>query len=176
MKHAVKLKININKDDISINSDYMKIVVASFYRYNRGFSYVCTEFKNMDICASDGMSLIEIECKISKSDLKNELKKIKHSYYNFKKRNNRIVIPNQYYIAITKDMFKDKECVEIINKLNDKYGIIVVESWKYISFEKYAKKLHDKNINEKKLQEIIARLSSENIILRKHVYDYKTYL
>lgn len=173
MKHIVKLKININKDDLTINSDYMKIVVASFYRYNRGFKYVCTEFKKIDVCASEGSSLIEIECKISKSDLKKELKKKKHDYYSFKKKRKSVIIPNKYYIAITQEMAKDKECFEIINKLNDKYGIIVVESWRCISFEKYAKKLHDDIIKIDDKDKIISRLSSENITLRKKLYDFK---
>lgn len=173
MKHIVNLKININKDDLIIDSNYMKIVVASFYRYNRGYKYVCTEFEKKDVCASNGETLVEIECKISKADLKKELKKKKHDYYSFKKKRRSFTIPNKFYIAITKEMFRDKECIEIIEKLNDNYGIIVVESWRNISFEKYAKKLHDNKININKKDNIVARLSSENIILRKQVYDLK---
>lgn len=63
------------KREIVVNSDFMKIMVASHYRYKLNYRYTCTEFDYMDICACNGRSLIEIECKITKSDLKNEIKK-----------------------------------------------------------------------------------------------------
>lgn len=163
---------------IVINSDYMKIIVASYYRYIRGYAYTCTEFKNMDVCASDGKVLIEVECKISKADLKNELKsstKIKkHKYYSEGKIKTK-PIPNKYYIAITEDMSKDKECFDIINSINSDYGIIIVKGFRPIDFiiKKHAKKLHANNISEKNKLYIVKRCSSESISLRKKVYDLK---
>ena len=34
MKHRVKI-FDIKQDDMIVDSDYMKIIVASFFRYNR---------------------------------------------------------------------------------------------------------------------------------------------
>lgn len=161
-----------------INSDYMKIIVASYYRYKRGYDYTCTEWNNMDVCACDGKNIIEIECKITKSDLKKELtsktKIKKHKYY-LEVNHKREYIPNKYYIAITSKMYQDKECLEIINKINPKYGVIEISnnSNEPFIFRKHAKKIHDKNITDKEKKLIIKRISSENILLRIKLYKSK---
>ena len=38
MKHRVKI-FDIKQDDMIVDSDYMKIIVASFFRYNRQCKY-----------------------------------------------------------------------------------------------------------------------------------------
>ena len=66
---------------IEKNSDYLKIIVASYFRFRRNCDVVCTEFEmspknRADVVAvKDGM-LIEVECKTSKADLKNEFSKL----------------------------------------------------------------------------------------------------
>ena len=62
------------KTQIIKNSDYMKIVIASLYRFVLNYKYTTTEFDLKDVCACNKNYSVEIECKISKSDLKNELK------------------------------------------------------------------------------------------------------
>lgn len=163
----------LNKGEIIVNSDFMKIVVASHYRYRLNYRYTCTEYNFMDICACNGRSLIEIECKISKNDLKNEAKKEKHSYYAGKRKSKYVFVPSRYYIAITRDMYKDKEVIDFINKLNPNYGIIVVENWKEPTFVKEAKWINKEKVSEKIKDSIVARISSENLTLRKKIYDYK---
>lgn len=168
MKHTVKI-FEI-KNDCIVNSDCIKIAVAAFFRYNRGNEFTAIEFQRMDVCSVHDDILTEVEIKISKSDLKNELKsptkKKKHSAYkNNTKRKNKIN-PNMFYFAITRELYKDKECVEIINNLNDNYGIMVINDIKHIDIVKYPKKLHSGKISQKFKDKIVARLSSDNIVQR----------
>lgn len=161
-----------------INSDYMKIIVASYYRFKRQYKYTCTEFEFMDICACNASTMIEVECKISKSDLKKEFKKPKHNKYRqaSKTRDFKGMIPNRYFVAITTRLSQDLEVLDLINKLNPKYGIMVVDDLDHYNgpvIIKQAKKLHDKEPDTKTMEYIVARLSSENIGLREKVYKLK---
>lgn len=165
--------LRVGSREIVVNSDYMKIVVASHYRYKLSYKYVCTEFDFMDVCACNGRSLIEIECKISKSDLKKEIKKPKHLYYSGQKKSKYAIIPNKYYIAITKEMSEDEEVLDFIEKLNPNYGIIAIKSWRDILFYKNAKTLKKEAVTDKIKEGIVARISSENLTLRKKIYDIK---
>ena len=106
-------------------------------------------------------------------NMKKELKKHKHLYYCGKTKSRYVVIPNKYYIAITYDMYKDKEVLDFIEELNPNYGIIVIKSWRDISFYKNAKNLHKEKVSDKIKENIVARISSENLVLRKKIYDNK---
>lgn len=175
MKHRVQI-FDIEQGDKIVNSDYMKIIVASFFRYNRQCKYTAIEFQRMDVCAVSNDNLIEIECKISKSDLKKELtsptKKKKHRTYKTYSKSNR-AIPNSYYFAIPRYMYADEECIRIIRQIDDRYGIIIVDDWLHIDIVKYAKKLHDKPIEQKFKENIVARISSDNITQRINKYMKK---
>ena len=168
MKRIIKI-FDVDSDCI-VNSDCMKIAVAAFFRYNRGCEFTAIEFQRMDVCAISNDLLTEIEIKISKNDLKNELKsqtkRMKHQAYkeNLKRRNK--INPNMFYFAITKELYEDKECLEIIEKFNENYGIIVVEDIEHLDIVKYPKKLHESKIIQKFKDKITARLSSDNIVQR----------
>lgn len=177
MKHRVQI-FDIKKDDMIVDSDYMKIIVASFFRYNRQCKYTAIEFQRMDICAISNNTLVEIECKISKKDLKNELtsktKIAKHNRYKNNYSTKYHVVPNSYYFAIPRELYNDKECVEIINSIDERYGIIVVDDWLHIDIVKYAVKLHDKKIPANIKDNISARISSDNIMQRIKHYKKKS--
>ena len=83
-------------------------------------------------------------------------------------------MPNSYYFAIPRELYKDKECVNIINSINEKYGIIVVDDWLHIDIVKYAVKLHDKKIPANIKDNISARISSDNIMQRIKHYKKKS--
>lgn len=155
------------------NSDYFKIVVASYFRFVSHYIYTCTEYEYMDVCACNSNYITEIECKISRSDLKKELLKDKHEYYSFSKKSKHVIVPNRYYIAIPFDMYDD-ETKDFINELNPLYGIMVVkDNEDYPIIVKEAKKLHNEKVSPKILEEIIRRMSSENISLRKKLVKLK---
>lgn len=161
------------KREIVVSSDMMKIVVAGYYRFTRQYKYTCTEYNHFDICACDGKTLIEIECKISKSDLKRETQKVKHKYYSGEKHSKYKIIPNKYFFCITRKMYEDNECISFIKELNPNYGIFIVDNWRQPIMVKQAKKLQDKDISDKIKEDIVMRISSENINLRKKIYDIK---
>ena len=131
----------------------------------------------MDVIAVNDKGLsVEIECKLSKKDLKNEFitpqKKIKHfDFYNFKKRSKYHYVPNYYYIMISKDMAKDEEILELVTQLNPNYGLMIENGIKESPIiKKSAKKLHDKVIPSEVLSKIYQRICNDNIALRREKY------
>lgn len=165
------------KTQIIKNSDYMKIVIASLYRFVLNYKYTTTEFDLKDVCACNKNYSVEIECKISKSDLKNELKsktKIKkHNAYANPTKKYYHWIPNRFYYAITDEMAQDPEIFDIINQINPKYGIFICSDWGNPREFKVAKKLHNEKVSQAFIEELVARCSSENINLRKDNYILK---
>ena len=73
-------------------------------------------------------------------------------------------------------MYEDEECVKFIEKLNPKYGIMVVGELGQIFIKKGAMFLHKEKLQERDKERIIARLSSENICLRQKLYDIRNEL
>lgn len=161
------------KREIKITSDFMKIVVASYYRFRLHYYHTCTEYDFMDVCCCNGKKLVEIECKISKSDLKKDKEKKKHLYYCGQKKSKYATVPNRFYYCITRKMYEDKECVQFIEDLNPNYGIFIVENWREPIRVKEAKNLHTNNVTQKLIEDIIKRITSENIGLRKKLYAIK---
>ena len=158
-----------------INSESMKIVLAYYFRYILHYKYACTEFKFMDVFVSNGENSIEIECKTSKQDLKNEIKnkKNKHKLYSGKQLTSQF-IPNEYYICMTQELYNDPEATKIVNKINKKYGIVVIyPNDPMPCVKKYAEKLNNKKITKNITDKIIERLSSENIGLRMSLYELR---
>lgn len=163
---------------IEKNSDYLKIIVASYFRFRRNCDVVCTEFEmspknRADVVAvKDGM-LIEVECKTSKADLKNEFstatKQKKHfSFYNLSHKSKYYPVPNYYYIIITKEMAKDNEVIGLIHQLNPGYGILIEDGWQFPPISKYqAKKIHDNKVSDAIVKKIYQRLCTDNITLRR---------
>lgn len=161
------------KREINVTSDMMKIVIASHFRFKLHYYYTCTEYDFMDICCCNGKKLVEIECKISKADLKKDKLKSKHKYYSGEKKTRYKAIPNRFYYAITREMYEDNDCIEFIEQLNQNYGIMIIENWREPIIVKKAKNLHLKDIPEKFIESIIKRITSENIGLRTKLYKQK---
>jgi len=169
---------------IEINSDMIKIVIASEYRYRKRYKYVCTEFaespKNiMDVCAYNEKYLTEIEVKTSRSDLyadgkKTIYKRLKHQdYYSLNNKSKYVHVPNYFYFAITQEMYEDKLSYKFITELNPSYGIYVVYDWSEATLIKQAKILHKDEVILGIKDKIIYRITVENICLRKKLYELK---
>lgn len=161
------------KREIKITSDFMKIVVASYYRFKLHYYYTCTEYDFMDVCACNGKKFVEIECKISLSDLKKDKLKPKHLFYSGQKKSKYATIPNRFYYCITREMYENEKCLKFIEELNPNYGIFIVENWREPIRVKEAKNLHQENVNQNTIDDIIKRITSENIGLRKKLYKQK---
>jgi hypothetical protein len=162
-----------------INSDMVKIVVASYYRFKMRYFYTCTEYENMDVCACNGKYLTEIEVKISYSDLKADAKKtkaygkLKHDFYSGKNNSKYVLVPNYFYYCITEEMYDDGKSLKWIKENYPNYGIMWVKDWREPIITKRPTMLNKNKVGENILNSILMRISSENIGLRKKLYELK---
>lgn len=111
---------------MKIGSYEIKASLMSYYRFKRGFICVdecqCTGYEISDILVDTGKCIIDIEIKISKSDLiKGEARKNKHTYYKDaqgKKRH-----PSKFYICVPRDL--EETTIQWVKETNNDYGIII---------------------------------------------------
>lgn len=160
-------------EKIIINSDLIKVVVASYYRFKMRYFYTCTEYEQMDVCVCNGKYLTEIEVKISHSDLKADAKKTKHKYYSGEKKSKYKLVPNYFYYAITKELYNDGKSIKYIEENYASYGIMYVQDWREPIIIKRPTMLNKNKVGENILNSILMRISSENIGLRKKLYELK---
>ena len=169
MVKMTKKYYSTNNEEIDAN--YMKIAVQSFFRYKKQYKLTCTEYCYKDVVAFKGSDFIEVEVKISKSDLKADLHKPKHKKYVKGSETQKANYPNEFYYAFPKELYQDEEVKEIVEKLNPKYGIIIVKDIYDVMIVKFATKLHDIKFRTTLKDDVIARLTSENINLRQKLYN-----
>jgi len=166
-------------EKIIINSDLIKVVVASYYRFKMRYFYTCTEYEHMDVCACNGRYLTEIEVKISHSDLKADTKKTKtygkakHDFYSGKCKSKYVLVPNYFYYCLSYDLYNDGKSVKYIEDTYPQYGIMYVQDWREPHIIKKPTMLNKNKVGENVLNSILMRISSENIGLRKKLYELK---
>lgn len=158
----------------NINSKIIKNELMKHYRFERQFPYVATEcIKYSDVNALNDRCLVEIEVKVSLSDLKKEFttsgnKHNKHFvvYCNPMSRPHAI-IPNYYYICVPD--FLVHQAVEIVKCINKKYGVLVCKkhgnTYK-IECALKAKALHTNKPSPRTYNLVAKRITSELINLR----------
>ncbi len=170
-----------------INSQLFKIITMDYFRHNRQFELVATEYRlrvlkklfYADVIALNDKEFIELEIKINKKDLyiENDTKKLKHSFYKNGQQNidKNYFIPNRFYFVLTEDMCRDREVISYINSLNKNYGIIKIRIWddKLVSIDiiKNGKLLHKNKPSKNLIEKINKKISAENISLRKKLYE-----
>lgn len=153
-----------------IHSGHLKTAVMAYFRFKKTF--ICAdEVFNADVLVDTGKEIIEIECKISKSDLKADLKKPKHNEFKDPSKR-KYCIPNKFYICVPTELVeKAKKWTEEVNQA---YGVIELSNTKYehwvkytmgwenmLYFSKKAKSLHKEYYS--KSERIALRLSSKLI-------------
>ena len=186
---------------ININSEMCKIVVAYYYRFKNRYLYTCTEYKNFDVCACNGKYLTEIEVKVSHSDLvadTNKIKmyswardengklirdkngkkvkvniKLKHDFYSGKCKSKYIIVPNYFYYCLSEDLCLDGKSVKWIEEHYPNYGIMWIRDWREPIIIKRPTMLNKNKVGQNILDDILKRISSENIGLKKRLYDLK---
>ena len=163
----------LKKSNIIINSDMIKIVVASYYRFKQRYLYTATEYNNMDVCTCNEKYLTEIEVKISYSDLKADAKKPKHKYYLGEKKSKYVTVPNYFYYCLSYELYNDGKSVKYIEENFPRYGIMYVYDWREPHIYKNPTMLNKNKVGENILKSILMRISSENIGLRKKLYELK---
>lgn len=120
---------------------------------------------NADVLGINEKRMIEVEVKISKSDLLNDIKKYKHKNYTdqaYGTQWERRWIPTQFYYAIPERLVADCREYLIKHKL-EHYGIINTDTW---LIDKRAKNLHDRAPDVQAKFAVALRMGSE--LLRFH--------
>lgn len=154
-----------------MNSDEIKTKVLHYLRFHRKYPLIATEAgrkkkNNADVLACDFEEIVEVEVKISKADLRNDFKKIKHTRYKSARTH---YTPNKFFFAVPNKLVE--EAIHLTQGTG--YGVLEVSEKplkgytkeSFIKVKKQALKLKDRYC--KKLEkEILMRLSSELIRLR----------
>lgn len=157
-------------------TDFIKLQLMKYFRFDRSFIFVCSECINhSDISAINNTSLIEVEVKISKSDFlaefngKSRVKKYKHLVMSDgKSPYSRYIVPNYYYFCTTPEL-KDYVLTYLKENGHDKYGLLICDEKRqfnkrsHIYCVKQAKKIHDKKPTEKTFEKVAKRVQSEMI-------------
>ena len=162
-----------------ITSHDLKLALMHYYRFQYG--YICAEeCANADILVDTGKEIIEVEVKISKSDLieGEKAKILKHRLYEMGKSCH-YNHPNKFLFCVPEELTND--AVVWTNELNPNYGVIQFNTkefiqcvnrnavgWMYhncyLTVRKSAKKLHEQ-YNDKTRWLISKRAVSQNVNL-----------
>lgn len=144
----------------------LKTEALCWLRYVKRMPIVATEVGgwNADVLGLNNKSSIEVEVKVSKSDLKAEFrnKRAKHYLYGGAGTN---FVPNYFYVLVPEDL-KDA-ALEVLETQNQKYGLIVYhkQTWgrpgEKCEVVRRASRLHDGPPSRKMVQAGIERMSSE---------------
>jgi len=161
-----------------MTASYLKLALLKYWRYSRQYC-CCTELtiatNNIcDVCAYDFTdTFIDCEVKITKSDLLNDVKKIKHSKYRDNPTSFGSKLPNKFYYCVPQELVT--EAVEQCKVINPSYGVICIKHRYGVETVRRASKLYtgiDGN-NAQKL--ILKRLNSEIITLYQKQLKPKPY-
>lgn len=168
---------------IKPTSNQLKHYVMKKFRFENGYHFSATEVYCGDqIWLADclflnGKSAVEVEIKVSMSDLKNDFKKkeIKHNILNKRIKGNLDFIPNKLYFAVPEKIIK-----KAYQFLKDTpYGLICIPKAHnfndYFHWIKESEKFNE--IYPKGLEKlVISRMSSEIINLRQKVLNLQNEL
>lgn len=161
-------------------SSDLKLALLDYYRFKK--QCIATDEVKIgrgfwDIGADSGKEVIEIETKISVSDLKNEHNKkvmygMKHGLYKNAKSH---LVPNRYYLCVPDSM--RIATLNFIEEVNPKYGLITFDNEsfcqelpvvkrmvhnQFLTFSKKSAKLHDR-YSQDLARKIGKRASSKSI-------------
>ncbi|KKN77614.1 hypothetical protein LCGC14_0358890 [marine sediment metagenome] len=158
----------------------LKLALMQYYRFNKQCMCV-DECKGADILADTGSEFIEVEVKITKSDLMREKKKKRNKHHRFKTADrgswNQWYLPNRFLFCVPEKL--SKFALDYVSELNSNYGVIIFNTelylqaiqtdcvyWQqynyFLTVVKSAKKLH--NDYNKELKWNIAMRTSAKII------------
>ena len=106
---------------MKIDSKYIKGVLCSYYRFKKQCGILATECGrySSDFLVQHKDKLIEIEVKVSKSDLNNDFKKDKHRIY---ESGRSYWTPHQFYFAVPEDIAE----YAASKVVGTKYGLLVI--------------------------------------------------
>lgn len=133
--------------------------------------YFASDVLALDV---DKGKFVEVEVKVSKSDLMNDFKKYKHEYYLHQSKHGEPLkesrrwktynafVPKQFFFAVPEEMLE-----YTLNAVEDlPYGVICYRSsrlphYRRVRIEKRATKLHQNPISTIVVDDVLLRMSSE---------------
>lgn len=150
-----------------MNARHLKSEGLAFLRYIKRCSAVATEVGawQADIFGCGAGFTIEIETKISISDLKADFKKTKHTLYHGGVPG--IWVPNFMYFLVPLDL--REKALEVLAEKGPKYGLLVFQENQYAldgrkcTVAQRPKRLHDGRPQDRLREHLQARMSSELI-------------
>ncbi len=171
---------------MKITAFELKLALLDYFRFERQWVSV-DEFRGADVIVDTGSKIIEVEVKISRSDLVSgeKYKGLKHLAYGLGKQYRRCH-PNEYYFCVPWSMIDSAH--EVVEALNPKYGIIIFDAERllgdldrgyrhaklsqYLCVVRRARKLH-KGYSARQQWLIAKRASSKLITLMQAEYMEK---
>ena len=116
-----------------VTSFDLKLALMQYFRYGKQ-CVVTEECNDNDIMVDTGNEIVEIEVKMSVSDMRADLKKRlggrgKHDFYS-NPRGRSWMIPNKFYFCVPSYMKDD--ALAFAKMINPKYGVFVFDEKKFL--------------------------------------------
>lgn len=153
-----------------MDSEALKVEALCWLRFTKKMELIATEAGNWnaDVLGVGDQFSIEIEVKVSKSDLKREFqnKTAKHFLYNNAERGPGQHVPNYFYFYVPATL--EKEALALIDEHKSKAGLAVygdlageVMDGKRTRIAKRPGKLHDRKPSDRLKRAVLLRMGSE---------------
>lgn len=157
-------------------SKRIKIACLCYLRFDRQMPLVATEagYWNGDVVGVSPTEAVELEIKVSKSDLLADMKtkKAKHSLY-LDPDGTTVHVPNKFYFVVPAEL--EAETIKYVHENANKYGVIVFRERKekrtsghkseqasgWVKIAKKAYRLHNERPHPAFMDQVLARSSSE---------------
>lgn len=163
----------------------LKLAVLEYYRFRR--QYICVdECHGADVIADNGKEIIEIEVKITKSDLINGERKKLYKHKRYKQgRGKWGCFPNKFLFCVPEKLVDDALC--LAHEINEKYGVIAFDADRFVKriedgflsehgahlrIVKSARRLHE-NYSQGTQREIARRASASLITVKQSLYKVR---
>lgn len=156
-----------------ITADEIKLAILKTMRFHKGFSLCATECRFMDVAGISGRDEnIEVEVKISKSDLYHDFHKDKHEKYRGGTSYIPYIVPDKFFYCYPEYM-DNEQLREDIKNVNPSYGIMLYDPYYYTyRIVKSAKNLNPNEISRNNFRsELTKRCTCQLITLMEKVIN-----
>lgn len=146
---------------MAMTATTLKAHALAWLRYGKRLPIVCTEVGNWyaDVLGLGRTSSVEVETKISKSDLRAEFKNKKAKHFVYQNADGGTFVPNYLYFLVPEAL--EAAALEIVTEGNSKAGVAVCDDLGVVRIVKPATKLHGKPPHPRVVRATILRQSSE---------------
>lgn len=180
-----------------MTASQIKYEMLKYFSYGSYFATFTEAFNYSDVLTlKKSMYSVEVEVKVDRNDLANEIKAIqvaredslrlnKVSYTKYRKHEDYLIpsqrqdiinrggfIPNEFYFAVPEAL--ELQAKEAIYEMELPYGLYVVDDrrrWDSVVRHIDAKKLHTKKIDEVWLLRLVSKASNEVLSTRKKLLE-----